>query len=185
LVSGTIVCLCSARWVLCCDGWTVTNRPSSSQSAAAESGCHRAAFRDSLHMDFTLSFHGDSGGTLHLPSPTHSPHVNRFGAAVNDIRRTLSRSPSKTTRFSLAGNSQSSSPGSPLSPFADPRLSGQKAVNPARMPPASPLGGTPVKKKVAIRRQHPSRAPSRVPRSPGIRRVLGDSSSQGNIVPFQ
>lgn len=73
-------------------------------------------------MVASFSPHRDAGGTLHLPSPSgiHHSHTN---SALNQLRRSLSRSPSKGTDFRILSPSRLHSPSkhaqfvaSPLSP---------------------------------------------------------------------
>ena len=66
-------------------------------------------------MDWSYSPHREAGGTLHVPSPTHSPHYD--AVALQKLRRSLSRSPSKPTRIHLNTRSPAGSPNSPLSPL--------------------------------------------------------------------
>ncbi|KAF2495327.1 hypothetical protein BU16DRAFT_461412 [Lophium mytilinum] len=138
-------------------------------------------------MDFVYSPHRETGGTLHLHSPTHPhPHQHSYHLdgfpSIKQIRRSLSRSPSKPSRFQLHSKS-SDSPGSPISPLALSR-----AFSPRTSKPASPTGphtGSPLsqaptttKKKFSLRRT------TRRTASKSPRRVLADSASQGNATPF-
>jgi mitosis inhibitor protein kinase SWE1 len=142
-------------------------------------------------MDWAYSPHREAGGTLHLPSPTHahSYHVD----AIQKLRRSLSRSPSKSSHFHLkTSHSPNGTPSSPLSPHgiqraASPAYGRENYSNPA---PPSPLAShTPAttkgNKKFALRRVAPFRSSPRInnpSRSP-VRRALSDSSSQGNSTP--
>ncbi|KAF2807950.1 kinase-like protein [Mytilinidion resinicola] len=136
-------------------------------------------------MDFAYSPHRETGGTLHLHSPTH-PHPHSYHLegfpSIKQIRRSLSRSPSKPSRFQLHSKS-SDSPGSPISPLALSR-----AFSPRTLKPASPTGphtGSPLsqaptttKKKFSLRRT------TRRTASKSPRRALADSANQGNATPF-
>jgi mitosis inhibitor protein kinase SWE1 len=133
--------------------------------------------------------HREAGGVLHLPSPTHahSYHVE----ALQKLRRSLSRSPSKTSRFQLqTAKSPNTTPSTPSSPLAraavSPAFGREYQQNPA---PPSPLAAhtstTSKGKKFALRRVGPLRASPRTnnsPRSP-VRRALSDNSNQGNVTP--
>ncbi|CRG90442.1 mitosis inhibitor protein kinase SWE1 [Talaromyces islandicus] len=72
-------------------------------------------------MAASFSPHRDAGGTLHLPSPTGIHHVDA-SSAIRQLRRSLSRSPSKNSDFrplsSRSHSHTSSAPfiSSPLSP---------------------------------------------------------------------
>lgn len=67
-------------------------------------------------MDFAYSPHRE-GATMHLHSPTHPhyhPHLESL-SSIQQLRRSLSRSPSKPSRFRLRS---SEAQGSPISPLA-------------------------------------------------------------------
>lgn len=141
-------------------------------------------------MDWSCSPHRE-GGTLHLPSPKHSHlyHVDSF----QQLRRSLSRSPSKPSRFQLhTTTTPHGSPRSPLSPLEVARAVSPKPARdynstaptwssfaPEQTPP-------PKAKKFTLRRVAPFRSSPRIAntttRSP-MRRVLSDSSNQGNTSP--
>ncbi|KAF2436063.1 hypothetical protein EJ08DRAFT_224533 [Tothia fuscella] len=132
--------------------------------------------------------HREAGGLLHLPSPTHahSYHVE----AIQKLRRSLSRSPSKSSRFHLlTSKSPNTTPTSPSSPLARAAVSpafGRDYHNPAPPSPLASHTSTNTKgKKFALRRVAPFRSSPRIntgPRSP-VRRALSDNSNQGNITP--
>lgn len=139
-------------------------------------------------MDF--SYTGTSchspGGTLHL-SPSHLHHIDSL-ATVSDIRRSLSRSPSRfQTTFT---------PGRPVQPspaqFHHLPLSIRKMSTTAPQP-SSPQQATPpdftfpttVKKTRPILRKHTphrmmSHTPLKTPAKTPIRRALSDASDHGN-----
>ncbi|KAE9977458.1 hypothetical protein EG328_002044 [Venturia inaequalis] len=141
-------------------------------------------------MDWSCSPHRE-GGTLHLPSPKHSHlyHVDSF----QKLRRSLSRSPSKPSRFQLhTTTTPHGSPRSPLSPLEVARAVSPKPTRdlnlgapnwtsfaPDQTPP-------PKSKRFTLRRVAPFRSSPRIAnntaRSP-MRRVLSDSSNQGNTSP--
>lgn len=128
-------------------------------------------------------------GTLHFPSPTH-PHSYRLDGShfshLQQLRRSLSRSPSKPSRFQLRN---ADSPRSPISPLALARAFSpqqRKPTSPTAVYPDSPLGVSvvPAKKKFTLRRsQQPFRASPRTrsshSKSPR-RRVLGESADTAN-----
>lgn len=134
---------------------------------------------------------GDAGGTLHFPSPTHIRHVGAT-SALKQLRRSLSRSPSKGSALRLVSSKSTSQlPKSPLlrnseatptrtpsatvsshtdvtspSPLMTPYPSAQKA-------PHQVLGTT------QSRRSQRSRNTSHSPK----RKTLAESSDQGNSTP--
>lgn len=125
---------------------------------------------------------------LDLPSPTYRLDGTHF-AHLQQLRRSLSRSPSKPSRFQLH---KSDSPRSPISPLALARAFSPKAhkpTSPIKTYPESPLGqAVPPKKKFTLRRSTANfkasprtRQNSKSPR----RNVLGDSPTGGNsATPF-
>ncbi|KAE8849706.1 hypothetical protein PTNB85_00122 [Pyrenophora teres f. teres] len=133
------------------------------------------------------------GGTMHFPSPTH-PHSYRLDGAhfshLQELRRSLSRSPSKQSRFQLRN---SDTPRSPISPLAIARAFSPKAHKPtspiATFFPESPLAQqAPAKKKFSLRRPAgPFRSSPRTRNSNSKsprRRALADSPDSGNATPF-
>jgi mitosis inhibitor protein kinase SWE1 len=146
----------------------------------------------SLSMDFAYSPHREPGGTMHLPSPTH-PHSYRMEgthfSSIQQLRHSLSRSPSKPSRFHLR---KSDSPnGSPISPLALARAFSPRHYKDTNTPPSypeSPLFHTPApttKKRFTLRRTAPFRSsPRNRPNSKSPRRVLAESTDQGNASPF-
>ncbi|OKL60451.1 hypothetical protein UA08_04405 [Talaromyces atroroseus] len=64
-------------------------------------------------MVATFSPHRDAGGTLHLPSPTGIHHVDA-SSAIRQLRRSLSRSPSKSSDFRFLSRSHSQTPNTPF-----------------------------------------------------------------------
>ncbi|PVH94706.1 kinase-like protein [Periconia macrospinosa] len=142
-------------------------------------------------MDFAYSPHRE-GGTMHLPSPTHQGYrmEGAHFSSLQQLRRSLSRSPSKPSRFQLR-TTKTDVPGSPLSPLALAR-----AFTPKTHKPASPIANAfesaftsqtvPAKKKFTLRRAGPFRSSPRNranPKSP--RRALVDSTDLGNsTTPF-
>ncbi|KAJ9664854.1 mitosis inhibitor protein kinase swe1 [Coniosporium apollinis] len=145
-------------------------------------------------MDFSYSPHGEAGGTLHLPSPAqgHSYRVDGF-PSIKQLRRSLSRSPSKPSRFQLYSAKSPKSPNSPLSPLAlsrafSPRSAKDQVTTSANSfsPPDAPPPVTTKKTgKFVLRRPAPFRSSPRTratSRDP-MRRALSDSASQGNATP--
>ena len=140
------------------------------------------------------SYTNGAGGALALPS--HVDHVD-VTSAVRSLRRSLSRSPSKT--FRLVTKSPSSSPKSPLSPCPTSprhRSTSQSAnifTNTPNNPPhtPSPLAVPfPPSAKLALRSSSrskgpPSRPSSRTrasPKSP-TKRALSQTPDSGNAPP--
>ena len=135
--------------------------------------------------------HRDSGGILHLASPTQIHSVSP-SKALAQLRRSLSRSPSKGPAFRLVtSKSSSSSPKSPLSPSP---LSPQHRASTAPVPfsgncaPASPLAvpfpPSAKKSRPGARRLSPMRPtrPLHEQRTPA-KRALSESSGNGNATP--
>lgn len=123
---------------------------------------------------------------MHLPSPTHRHSYGmEIPSSLQQIRRSLSRSPSKPSRFQLR---RSDSSGSPISPLALSRAFSPKATfydkSPIAFFPETPAAPQP-KKRITLRRSTPlrcsprNRAPSKSPR-----RVLSESTDNGNASPF-
>ncbi|KAL6711717.1 mitosis inhibitor protein kinase swe1 [Coniothyrium glycines] len=143
-------------------------------------------------MDYGYSPNRE-GGTMCFPSPTH-PHSYRLEAThfshLQQLRRSLSRSPSKPSRFQLRN---ADSPRSPISPLALARAFSpkqpQKVTSPLATYPESPLGASaaPAKKKFSLRRSAPFRSSPRTrssnSKSPR-RRALAESTDVGNSTPF-
>ena len=134
---------------------------------------------------------GDAGGTLHFPSPTHIHHVDPT-SAFRQLRRSLSRSPSKGPAFRLVtSKSTSPSPSSPLSPCRQPppdRSYSANAFSPAQVSAPSPLAPANAqsarKIRPATRRLSPLRNASRAnstQRSPK-KRTLVESRNNGNAI---
>lgn len=154
---------------------------------------------DSRYLQMVASFspHRDTGGTLHLVSPSGIHHAHT-SSALNQLRRSLSRSPSKgTSDFRLFSPSRLHSPSAKkahlfsasLSPsrrgsvqgnlFLVPTSNGSSAV-------AIPYSPTSRIQRPGMRRSG-SLQSSRVrsnPMSP-TKRVLSESRDQGNAAPVQ
>ena len=145
-------------------------------------------------MVATYSPHSDAGGTLHFPSPTPIRHVDTALAFKHkQLRRSLSRSPSKTPIFRLiASKSESPSPCSPLSPSrgsSQTRSASTGLVpntNIGQSSPLAPSHSSSVRKTLSgVRKLSPMRVPLRSrssQRSPG-KPKLSDSSDNGNAMP--
>lgn len=140
-------------------------------------------------MVATFSPHRDAGGTLHLPSPTGMHHVDA-SSAIRQLRRSLSRSPSKNSDFRLLP-SRTKSPAS--TPFISSPLSPSRKGNLFFVPQASnasPLAVPyPLSTKITrpVMRRTSTLQPTRTrtsPRSP-VKRALTDSTDQGNKAPVQ
>ena len=143
-------------------------------------------------MVLTFSPHREAGGTLHFPSPTHIHHVDS-NSALAQLRRSLSRSPSKGSAFRLVtSKSTSPSPGSPLSPSpSSPQrrlgsaslLSNSSVISPS--PLATPFPPSARRSRSSVRKLSPPRPVSLVAssqRSPA-KRCLSDSTQNGNANP--
>lgn len=142
-------------------------------------------------MGATYSPHRDGGGTLHFPSPTHIHRVDPSSALVQ-LRRSLSRSPSKGPTFRLVtSKSASPSPSSPLSPsplspqHPNPAslLSSTSLLTPS--PLATPFPPSAKKNRSGVRRLSPPGIQSRsasLQRSPA-KRALSDCTDSGNATP--
>ncbi|KAJ5140612.1 hypothetical protein N7448_004020 [Penicillium atrosanguineum] len=133
-------------------------------------------------MVATFSPHRDSGGTLHLPSHSGLHHVDA-SSAIRQLRRSLSRSPSKSSSFFL--NSRNASPSkasyisSPLSPsrrssqnnFVLFPSSGQQSPLAVPYPPSAKITRPVMRRRTS-------------PRSPA-KRALTLSTDGGNSTPTQ
>lgn len=140
----------------------------------------------------SYSSHGDAGGTLHCPSPTHIHHVDP-ASAFRQLRRSLSRSPSKGPAFRLVtSKSTSPSPSSPLSHSREPppnRSTSASMLSPTHVSSPSslafPYPYSARKIRPATRKLSPMRNPSRsnsIQRSPR-KRTLSESRNPGNATP--
>ncbi|KAJ5102909.1 hypothetical protein N7532_003438 [Penicillium argentinense] len=133
-------------------------------------------------MVATFSPHRESGGTLHLPSHSGIHHVDA-SSAIRQLRRSLSRSPSKSSNFFL--NTRNPSPSkstyvsSPLSPsrrssqsnFVLFPSSGQPSPLAVPYPPSAKIT------RPAMRRRTSPRSPAK--------RALAVSADGGNSTPTQ
>ncbi|KAE8554600.1 hypothetical protein EYB25_003141 [Talaromyces marneffei] len=159
-------------------------------------------------MVATFSPHRDAGGTLHLPSPTGIHHVDA-SSAIRQLRRSLSRSPSKSSDFRFLSRPHSSQTtpfiSSPLSPsrrgnlfFVPATTSNLSAATPApskptfsssttttAAPPATPVAipyppSSKITRPLMCRTGSlPNTRQRTSPKSPS-KRVLNISSDQGN-----
>ncbi len=143
-------------------------------------------------MVATYSSHHDVGGTLHFPSPTHIHHVDAT-SAIRQLRRSLSRSPSRGPAFRLVtSTSTSPTPKSPLSPSPLSPPSKQAPASifsaftvTAPSPLAVPFPPSAKKNRPYARRASPMRVSTRSrtsPKSP-MKRALSDSTDNGNGTP--
>ncbi|KAJ5286946.1 hypothetical protein N7478_002632 [Penicillium angulare] len=133
-------------------------------------------------MVATFSPHRDSGGTLHLSSHSGIHHVDA-SSAIRQLRRSLSRSPSKSSNFFL--NPRSQSPSKTTAPYVSSPLSpSRRSHNNFVLFPStqqSPLA-TPYPPSAKITRPAMRRRTS--PRSPA-KRALTVSTDGGNTTPAQ
>lgn len=132
-----------------------------------------------LTMDFEYSPHRSAGGTLHLLSPSHPQYSLDAFPSIKQLRRSLSRSPSKPSRFQLYTAIKSPNKKSPNnSPLSPSNLSRTFSVNAATE--------SAVKNKFHLRRNAPIRANATRKTSPNssLRRALSDGVAQvNNAVP--
>ena len=174
------------------DIFTQHNRSTDCLSFKLQSGPSNPIGSPTPVMVATLSPHGDSGGTLHFPSPTHMHHVDP-ASAFRQLRRSLSRSPSKGPTFRLVtSKSTSPSPSSPLSPSHESppyRSLSANVLTPSHTSLPSPLGvpyTTGARKlRPAARKLSPMRNPPRsasTQRSPR-KRTLSEARDHGNAAP--
>jgi mitosis inhibitor protein kinase SWE1 len=108
-------------------------------------------------------------------------------SSLQELRRSLSRSPSKPSRFQLR-TGKTETPGSPLSPLALARAFSPKSSHQPQSPvntfSDSLFGSQSTKKKFTIRRSGPFRSsPRNRNKSKSPRRVLVDSTDLGNSTP--
>nr|POE47901.1 mitosis inhibitor protein kinase wee1 [Quercus suber] len=126
-------------------------------------------------MEFEYSpRHNHSPGS-HMLSPTHAPGSPLEGfPSIKDIRRSLSRSPSKPQRFSLfTARSYNTSPTAPFSPSSAHRTHSQTC-------PIEPQH----KAKYPVKRAGPVRpGPRRTSPNSPLRRALSDIGNQTNVAP--
>ncbi|KAK4955129.1 mitosis inhibitor protein kinase swe1 [Elasticomyces elasticus] len=123
-------------------------------------------------MDFEYSLRHSPGNGPHLLSPTHAP-VDTF-SAIRQLRRSLSRSPSKPQRYSLSARKLNDT--SPPSPAPPSLLS--RAVT------ADTANESGSKSKYSVKRAGGPRTVSRrtSPNSP-LRRALSDHTNQAHPNP--
>ena len=140
-------------------------------------------------MVATFSPHRDAGGTLHLPSPTGIHHVDA-SSAIRQLRRSLSRSPSKSSDFRLLPRISPQTSSIPFisSPLSPSRRANQGSLLLLPMPSTSPVA-IPYPPSAKINRPIVRRAGSlqiartrTSPKSPS-KRPLIISSDQGNTPP--
>ena len=145
---------------------------------------------NSFTMVATFSPHRDGGGTLHLPSPTGIHHVDA-SSAIRQLRRSLSRSPSKSSDFRLlpSRNQSPSSKNAPFvsSPLSPSRRSGNLFLVPTTSNPsplAIPFPPSAKTNRPGLRRTGTLQAArtKTTPSSPA-KRVLSDSRDHGNSAP--
>ncbi|OJD13320.1 WEE protein kinase [Emergomyces pasteurianus Ep9510] len=142
-------------------------------------------------MVASFSPHREAGGTLHLPSPNGIHHVNP-SSAIKQLRRSLSRSPSKGSDFRLL--SRPHSPSSTNTPYISSPLSPSRRVSQGNLflvstnsvpsPLAVPYPPSARINRPGIRRTTSFQPPrSRTTPSSPAKRVLLDSRSNGNSLP--
>jgi mitosis inhibitor protein kinase SWE1 len=146
-------------------------------------------------MVSTYSPHRDAGGTLHLHSPTHIHHMDA-SSAIRELRRSLSRSPSKLVDYRNY-SSRSHSPSAMNVPFSPSPLSPSRrstSDNTLQIPspsltpshaipyPPSARASRPTLRR-SVQSQNLSRSTRTSPKSPS-KRPLADLSNGGNAPPM-
>lgn len=137
-------------------------------------------------MVATFSPHRDAGGTLHLPSHSGIHHVDA-SSAIRQLRRSLSRSPSKSSNFSLL-SSRSHSPSKSTTPYVSSPLSPSRRSTQSNfvlLPNSSQQSPFAVPYPPSAKISRPAMRRTRTsPKSPA-KRVLNVSIDQGNAKPLQ
>ncbi|OJD22499.1 WEE protein kinase [Blastomyces percursus] len=141
-------------------------------------------------MVASFSPHREAGGTLHLPSSNGIHHVNP-SSAIKQLRRSLSRSPSKSSDFRLLSRTHSPSKNthyisSPLSPSRRVSQGNLFLVSASSTPSplAVPYPPSARMNRPGIRRTTSFQPPrSRTTPSSPAKRVLLDSRDNGNSLP--
>ncbi len=146
-------------------------------------------------MVSTFSPHRDAGGTFHLHSPTHIHHIDA-SSAIRELRRSLSRSPSKLTDYRHF-SSRSHSPSAINVPFSPSPLSPSRrstSDNTLHIPsssltpshavpyPPSARASRPTLRR-GVQSQNIPRSTRTSPKSPS-KRPLADLSDGGNASPM-
>lgn len=137
-------------------------------------------------MVATFSPHREAGGTLHLPSHSGIHHVGA-SSAIRQLRRSLSRSPSKSSNFSLLA-SRNQSPSKSTTPYISSPLSPPRRASQGNfvlLPSSSQQSPFAVPYPPSAKISRPAMRRTRTsPRSPA-KRVLNVSTDQGNAKPLQ
>ena len=136
-------------------------------------------------MVATFSPHREAGGTLHLPSHSGIHHVDA-SSAIRQLRRSLSRSPSKSSNFSLL-TSRHHSPSKSTTPYVSSPLSPSRRTghgNFVLLPSSSQQSHFAVPYPPSAKISRPAMRRRTSPRSPA-KRVLNISTDQGNAKPLQ
>ncbi|KAJ5591735.1 uncharacterized protein N7459_002104 [Penicillium hispanicum] len=135
-------------------------------------------------MVATFSPHRDSGGTLHLSSHSGIHHVDA-SSAIRQLRRSLSRSPSKSSNFFL--NSRSQSPSKTTAPYVSSPLSPSRRSshnNFVLFPSSAQQSPLAVPYPPSAKITRPAMRRRTSPRSPA-KRALTVSTDGGNATPTQ
>ncbi|KAM5475631.1 mitosis inhibitor protein kinase swe1 [Microsporum audouinii] len=138
-------------------------------------------------MVASFSPHRDAGGTLHLSSGFHATHKN---SALSQLRRSLSRSPSKTTDFRLLSPSSFNSPANRHPNFMSPSISPSKQASHDKIlfvpnpntpsPVAIPFPPSAKIHRPPMRRSRFMNSSKSSASSGPAKRVLGESRDNGN-----
>nr|POE56844.1 hypothetical protein CFP56_70096 [Quercus suber] len=126
-------------------------------------------------MEFEYSPRHDHSPGSHMLSPTHAPGSPLDGfPSIKEIRRSLSRSPSKPQRFSLfTTRSYNTSPTAPFSPSSTHRAHSPNSATESQH-----------KAKYPVKRAGPVRpGPRRTSPNSPLRRALSDNGNQTIVAP--
>ncbi|CBF70777.1 conserved hypothetical protein [Aspergillus nidulans FGSC A4] len=135
-------------------------------------------------MVATFSPHRDAGGTLHLSSHSGIHHIDA-NTAIRQLRRSFSRSPSKSSSFSLL-TSRNHSPSKNTSYVSSPLSPSRRSAqgNFVLFPSSSQQSPFAIPYPPSAKISRPTMRRARTsPRSP-VKRALNVSSDQGNAKPL-
>ncbi|KAL4925888.1 tyrosine protein kinase SWE1 [Aspergillus undulatus] len=135
-------------------------------------------------MVATFSPHRDAGGTLHLPSHSGIHHIDA-NTAIRQLRRSFSRSPSKSPSFSLIA-SRNHSPSKNTSYVSSPLSPSRRSAqgNFVLFPSSSQQSPFAIPYPPSAKISRPTMRRARTsPRSP-TKRALNVSTDQGNAKPL-
>ena len=141
-------------------------------------------------MAGTLSPPPDGGGILHFPSPKHLHGIDA-ASKLRQLRRSISRSPSKTSFRLISSKSASPTPQSPLSPVSHPPPSHSLSTGAIPSPTNNAFSLQVIPSAPTTRRTRgTSYKPSPMnnvalpePRRSPIKRTLSERTDNGNATP--